>query len=140
MVHYRRLLACLVLAAMATGCGDGRFVASGRLTKNGEPYVVPENETVHLALVRVQDGTPSGNSGDSFGTYVALFDKQSGTFRVTGADGKGLPPGKYRVTLEVLKNKKDVLKGAFGIDNSPLVREVTGKADELNLDLEHPNG
>jgi hypothetical protein len=32
------------------------------------------------------------------------------------------------------------LNGAFGAQNSPIVREVTGKADELNLDLAHPNG
>jgi hypothetical protein len=141
MARFRFLSVVLLLLLLAAGC-SGRLQPRGRLTKNGDPYLPGEHETVHLALIRVQDAAPAPEKSDqeSSGSYVATFNREDGTFLVGGADGKGLPAGKYRVTVQIMKNKKDLLNGAFGAQNSPIVREVTGKADELNLDLAHPNG
>ena len=140
MARLRHAGAWLLLLVLAAGCGS-RLTPSGRLLKNGDPYVPADGETVHLSLIRVQEGAaPAEGAGESAGSYVANFNRETGTFRVTGADGRGLPKGKYRVVVQIMKNKKDMLRGAFGAQNSPLVREITGKADELDVDLARPNG
>jgi len=81
---------------------------------------------------------PYEASGSTFDTYVAVFDG-NGSFKVTGKDGKGLPPGKYRVTVEHLKKKEDLFKGAFSGKRTPIVREVTNSSNEIVIDLDKPN-
>ncbi len=73
----------------------------------------------------------------TFDTYAAVYNKD-GSFEVAGKDGKGLPPGKYRVTLEHLKQKQDLFNGAFNGANTPIVREVTDSSKEIVIDLDHP--
>jgi hypothetical protein len=72
--------------------------------------------------------------------YVAEFNPRDGTFWVSGKDGRGMPPGKYRITVEVLEHHKDVFKGAFDQDRSPFVRDVDAHTSEVVLDVEKPNG
>lgn len=122
----------LLIAVFAYGCGgDGRFQARGRLVKNGAPFKLGEAEGMRIVFVPVEAG-PS-----TFDTYVAVFDGQ-GSFKVTGKDGKGMPPGKYRVTVEHLKKKKDLLNGAFSGKKTPIVREVSNGSDEIVIDLDNP--
>lgn len=59
---------------------------------------------------------------------------------MVGANGRGLPPGKYRVAVQAMKQKHDLLQGAFGPQKSPLVREVKGASLEVDLDLAKPQG
>jgi hypothetical protein len=56
-----------------------------------------------------------------------------------GPDGKGIPPGKYRLALEHLKKKQDLFRGAFDGDRSPIVREVTNNSQEILIDLDNPS-
>ena len=53
-------------------------------------------------------------------------------------DGRGVPPGKYRIAVEYLRNRNDVLKGAFDTERSPFVRDVNAQTGELVLDLDKP--
>jgi hypothetical protein len=123
----------VLIALFASGCGsgDGRFQARGRLVKNGAPFKLAEAEGMRIAFVPYEAGE------STFDTYVAVFTGD-GSFKVTGKDGKGLPPGKYRVTVEHLKKKKDLLKGAFSGKKTPIVREVTNSSTEIVIDLDNP--
>jgi hypothetical protein len=121
----------LLAVLLVPGCGDGRFKARGRIVKNGEPFLLKEGEGMRIVFVPVEV------SGDTFNSYVAEYDKD-GTFKVVGKDGKGLPPGKYRVNLEHLKKKKDMFRGAYAGKRSPLVYEVGRFSDDIVIDLNQP--
>jgi hypothetical protein len=56
---------------------------------------------------------PIETGGETYDSHVAVYDKTDGSFKVTGKDGKGLPPGQYRVALEHVKKKQDLFKGAY---------------------------
>jgi hypothetical protein len=122
----------LLIAVFICGCSsDGRIQARGKLVKNGAPFKLGEAEGMRIVFV------PYEASGSTFDTYVAVFDG-NGSFKVTGKDGKGLPPGKYRVTVEHLKKKEDQFKGAFSGKKTPIVREVTNSSTEIVIDLDNP--
>jgi hypothetical protein len=123
---------CLLVLS---GCGgDGRLNAKGRIVKGGAPFTVPEGEYVRVIFFPVtSDGQPPKN------TYIAAYDRADGTFKAVGPDGKGIPPGKYRIALEHLRKKQDLFRGAFDGDRSPVVRDVSGGSKEIVIDLDNPS-
>jgi hypothetical protein len=124
--------ALVLIAVFACGCGgDGRFQARGRLIKDGAPFKLGQGEGMRIVFVPVEAGE------STFETYAAILG-EDGAFKVIGKDGKGLPPGKYRVTVEHLKKKEDLFKGAFSGKNTPIVREVSNGSSEIVIDLDHP--
>jgi hypothetical protein len=131
MRPWRSGIMLVVALLFVYGCGDGRIKARGRIVKNGEPFTLSEGEGMRIVFV------PTDVSGATYDSYVAVFEKD-GSFKVTGKDGQGLPPGKYRVDLEHLKKKKDLFKGAFAGKRSPIVREVSRGSGEIVIDLDHP--
>ncbi|HZY86828.1 MAG TPA: hypothetical protein VFE78_18485 [Gemmataceae bacterium] len=129
-----RLLCCLVLAlaVLAPGCGPTRLRPRGRLTRNDTPFVPDAKETVHITFFPAKDQPAGGGEGEG---CVALFNREDSTFQAVGRDGKGLPPGKYRITVQVMKNKKDEYQGYFGPAGNPFVRDVAPGGEEIVLDL-----
>lgn len=101
------------------GCDSKRMV-SGRLLNFGQPLTVSDK-----GLIRI--GFAFANNPD--GSFVAQV-KPDGTFTIPGQRDEGIPPGKYRVTVEVLdpygQKAFDLLKGEFGEDNSPIVVDFDG--------------
>jgi hypothetical protein len=69
--------------------------------------------------------------------YAARYN-DDGTFQATGKDGKGLPPGKYKITVEHLRRKKDLLGGAFAAEKTPFVYDIDARTGEIVLDLAAP--
>ena len=115
------------------GCtrSDGKLNITGKVLKNGAPLRVPEEEYVRITFFPVTaDSSPPKN------TYAADYDRGSGTFRATGGDGKGVPPGKYRVAVEHVKNGGDALKGAYDGDRSPILVDVDRQTRPLVIDLD----
>ena len=47
-----------------------------------------------------------------------------------------MPPGKYKVAVEHLKGRNDILKGAFSEERTPFVCEVKTADDEVTIDLD----
>jgi hypothetical protein len=129
---------CGLLAAfLLVGCGGPVLIRpKGRVLKGGAPLALKEEEYVNIFFVPVV-GEGQKHPGD---VYAARYNDADGTFQATGKDGKGLPPGRYKITVEHLRKKKDLLRGAFGPDKTPFVREVTASTRELTLDLDKPNG
>jgi hypothetical protein len=132
----RRVLLAAVplLSLLLVGCGDGKLRTKGQIVKDGAPYTVDEMDVLRITFV------PIPEAGEKFmDAYLATFNNSDGTFVAFGKDGKGVPPGKYRIAVERLRNKKDLLRGAFDTEKSPFIREVKTASDTLVLDLAKPS-
>jgi hypothetical protein len=147
----------LPLAPMAAGCGSSSGVwVQGKVTKGGAKYAVPADQRLGLTLHSTEptkDGERTIPAGKS---YMAVFNAEDDTFTVPGPDGRGIPPGKYRVSVtqklqreavdkkneKAGKNKKlfdrdtDMFDGKYA-ENSPFVFDVDGKT-EITVDLDRP--
>jgi hypothetical protein len=130
MRKWAQLTAALAAALLAAGCSRGTFNTRGTVLKDGQPIKVTEDQALRILLVPMPE---DGSQPKDY--YVAEFQASDSTFRVRGKDGKGMPPGKYRVALELLENRKDLLKGAFGPDNSPHVVTIQSGSDEITVDV-----
>jgi hypothetical protein len=130
-------LLCLgvVVAVLTAGCGgSGLYRTRGRILRDGTPLHTEADDTVRVTLVPIPEGGARVTD-----VYIANFDPKDSSFRVSGKDGKGMPPGKYRVAVEHLRQRRDLLKGAFDLDRSPYVRDVRSAGDEITIDLAKPN-
>jgi hypothetical protein len=130
MISFRAGAAAVLCTVMLTGCGDGMLQPKGRVVKGGAPVTLKDGEDLGIFFY------PLGGDG-KLGTtvYPALFNAADSTFRVTGSDRRGLPPGKYRVAVELKLNKRDLFKGAFNMNNSPFTVEVDSSTREIVVDL-----
>ncbi len=127
--------AAYVLAAAATlavaGCGDQMLQPRGKLLKGGQPIPPAEGQSIRVTFVPIApDGKPPADY------YYAETDQATATFRPAGKDGRGLPPGKYRVAVEIMVKKKDALNGRFDPEKSPYVFDVSAKSGEIVIDLD----
>ena len=133
-----RQVICWVLfvgvGLLATGCGgEKKLRTQGRLLKGGQPLVLKPDQKVRITFVPIlPDGKPPMDH------YVATYDDAKGTFVAAGKDLGGLPPGKYRVAIEVATKKRDELKGIFDEDRSPFIFDIDSKTKEIEIDLEKP--
>ncbi len=121
-----------IICLWAAGCGTRMLKPEGRLLKKGAPFVPGDAEAVHVTFfpdVEQPDHEP----------YPARVNREDGTFRVVGVDGRGLPPGKYRATVQIMKKRKDILNGAFDRTRSPFKIDLTSSTGEITLDLDEPS-
>jgi hypothetical protein len=129
----RKWFAAALVAGALCGCsnGDGRLTTKGRIVKGGAPFTVTEPEFVRVTFFPMtSDGAPPRN------TYLAAFSPSDGTFRAVGPDGKGLPPGKYRIAVEHNRKRSDLFKGAYDGDRSPFVFDIDSSTPEIVIDLD----
>jgi hypothetical protein len=134
MRHIVFLAVVPLLSLSLLGCGgDGRLRTRGQIIKDGNPYTAQETDIVRVTFVPIPE-----DGGKVMDWHIAVFNKSDGTFVASGKDGKGVPPGKYRIAVEHLRQKKDLLNGAFDPEKSPFVRDVKSSSDTLTLDLAKP--
>jgi hypothetical protein len=132
----RRVLTLAVfgLCILISGCGgDGLLRTKGRLLKGGQPFIPPEGEFIEITFVPIP---PDGRPPADF--YYAEVDQATGTFRPAGKNNKGMPPGKYRVAVELMKKKKDMFGGKFDAEKSSFVFDVDDRTEEIVIDLDKP--
>jgi hypothetical protein len=128
----------LLLAAVAVfaGCRDneGLVRTRCRVVKGGDRFVTPDDHHLQIQLVPIpEDGKPPTMF------YAAEVNQETGEFRPAGPMKKGMPPGKYRVALELLdKKKKDVFEGKYDAEVSPFVFDVDEDTAEVVIDLDDP--
>ena len=134
LIRYGMWMPGLLCMLVLTGCGgDGRLNVKGRLLKNGQALKLTDPDFVRVIFFPVTtDGRPPKN------TYLAAVDDDDGTFEAVGPDGRGVPPGKYRIAIELNRKRKDMLKGSFDGDRSPFVFDVDSSTKELVIDLDKP--
>jgi hypothetical protein len=127
------VLAGVPLVLALSGCGgDKKVKASGRLLDKGQPLTAPGPLPPGDVGIRVTFYPTEASQGQEPQQAVVSPD---GTFQLSGNDGKGIVPGKYRVAIIVgAVGKDDKLKGVFGEKNSPIYREVTGGVlDDIDI-------
>jgi hypothetical protein len=128
---WTRLLAVAVLALAVCGCGSNLLRTRGRVVKGGAPFLPGPGEFVRVTFVPV---LPAGKRAHDY--YVAEYNAADGTFQVAGKDRNGMPPGRYRVAVELDKKRRDLLGGRFDADNSPFVYDVDAGTPEIVIDLD----
>jgi hypothetical protein len=127
------IVLALFVAGTATGCGPRMLKTKGKVVKGDQPFLPGKGEFVRVTFVPIfEDGRRVEDA------YTAQVNQKKGTFVVYGKDGKGMPPGKYKVVVELDLHRSDRLKGQFGHEKSPFVFDVDEKTDELVLDLANP--
>jgi hypothetical protein len=130
MPRQRVVLAALLAGLLLPGCGGSLVKPGGRVVKGQTSFLAEEGEVLHITFV------PAEGNDKEFTSYPAEYHREDGTFRVLGKDGHGVPPGKYSVTVELMKNRKDVFKERLTARSSPFQFEVTGSASDLVIDLD----
>jgi len=136
MRFLRTQIAACLCAVLMTGCGDGMLKTKGRVIKNGGPFTLKEDEDLGIFFYPLNSDGSLGNT-----VYPAFFNAADSTFRVTGSDKRGMPPGKYRVALKhkLVSKKIDLFKGAFDMTHSPFVYDVDSSTREIVIDLDKPS-
>jgi hypothetical protein len=154
----------LVAASLAGGgCGASSTVwVAGKVVKGGAGYSPPDGRkiavTLHALEVKGADGKPLGAEEP----FQAQVNQSDGTFIVPGPDGRGILPGRYRISVvenptrdaltQLARDPKtkrpsrtpppidrdtDFFRGQFGPGSSPVIREIKGSGD-LVIDLDRP--
>jgi hypothetical protein len=130
-----RLVGCLLLGLLSSGCGSNMLKIKGRIVKDGQAYVTAPDEGLRILFVPTVPPLP-----DRYDSYVAMYNRRDGSFQVVGKDGNGLPPGTYKVALELIKKKKDAFRGAYSAPKSPFLVEVNRGTGEVMIDLDKKGG
>ena len=133
MRYLRLLLVTLFGAALLAGCGPTLLTTHGRVLKGGTPLLPGKDEFVRVTFVPI---VADGRRVEDY--YVAQVKREDSTFQVAGKDLRGMPPGKYRVAIELDRHRSDLLKGRFDADRSPFVFDVGVNTPEIVLDLDRP--
>jgi hypothetical protein len=142
------LLALIFFTAALAGCGGNqgasgpKVKARGRILKNGLP-IKSETATQHLPpgdpglqVIFIKVGTADAGAE----IPATVIDASEGTFELTGPDGKGIPPGRYRVAVLLAPiGSADAFKGKYDRDNSKIEVELKD-GEDLVIDLDKPKG
>ncbi len=125
--------ALLLGGTLFSGCNSssGKYVpVTGKFTVKGQPYDPATQEDVMLIMYPT--------SGSSETTYVAV-NEPDGSFTVPGVEQQGVPPGKYKISLErTSDNRKQpvVVAPALKGRQSTLEKEILpGNGDLGTIEL-----
>ncbi len=127
-------LCCVIL--FASGCSsnttvaEGRTKPRGRILENGLPIKVdhsqlpPGDPGLQVTFIKI-GGVDAGTEYEA-----TITDGTTGSFELIGADGKGIPPGEYRVAVVLAPHgSQDQLKGRFSREKSKIQIEVKPNED-----------
>ena len=153
----------MLLAFLSSGCGRSNDIpVSGKLVKGGKPYTPPAGQRIVLTFYVMDAKDADGTPLPADQAFVTSFDQTTGTFQVPGANGSGIPPGKYRIGIfqgltregekkaqseakprsrnsPAIDRDTDFFKEMFGRTTSPIVRDVKpGEEVVVDLDVETP--
>lgn len=141
MFDRRRSLAWIVLAvAGLIGCGDGkppRVKFGGKVTDGGKPLSIPNGGMAQISFIPLFDDPTKPGKRDPASSLII----EDGSYKIIGTDSTGIYPGKYRVTIKVMRTiDSDLLKGKFDETNSKIEREVTLSTSSFDFDISKAEG
>ena len=136
----------VLLVTLIVGCGgyspEAGVTVTGKIVKGGQPLTVPSVDSGGGLQVQLCPRTarPDGSPGDAAGGEY----NPDGTVKFQYA-GKGVPPGKYLLTVELNDgtNDQDVFQGKYSLAQSKIEvtvpeNKVGGSYDFGTIDLESP--
>jgi len=137
----RLTLFLVALAVTLSGCTEAtRVKVKGRLVERGNPFQVtseglpPGEMGIHVTFYPLRDDGTPGTPEE------ALVHPEDGTFEVLGRDHRGIPPGKYRITLfRGARGQMDRWRELFSYENSQITREVKDDS-EIVIDVSSRTG
>ena len=104
------------------------FPVTGKLLSGGKP-LLPGKDGITLVF------HPAEGTGH---TYPADFNNDDGTFTINGPEGKGIPPGKYKVSINRMSINSspaiERMNEKFSEASTPITVEVKG-AEPVEIDL-----
>lgn len=123
-------LAVFCFLPLGFGCGSAKkdeILVKGKVHRKGEVLKVgnkvPGGHAVEVAFLPEGGGDPKS----------ALADPNTGEFRLLN---RGISAGKYKVAVyQYDPRPEDKLNGAFSAEKTPIVVEITGADQELDIDL-----
>ncbi len=153
------ILTAAVISLPGCGGGGNGVKVYGKLAKAGAKYTPPEGQRVTITFYAIEAKDESGKKVVNE-PYVATLDADGESFEVNGPEGRGIPPGSYRVAVtqkmyrEVFEKTKptaapgkppltresDFLQDKYGPATSPIVRDITASGNVGVLDLDKPAG
>jgi hypothetical protein len=137
MLRTRALLVAFfaTLLLVVQGCGGGPPLqkAKGQILVDGKNYQVGARE--QLQVIFYPDVEPITM------TYPAEV-KSDGTFQTIGMEGRGIPPGKYRIGISSPYGGGTVeIPKPLTTSSSPIVREIIlGQGTLEPIDIMKPAG
>jgi hypothetical protein len=152
------LLSALSLSVfLLTGCGGSkdakdtaaRGVVTGKLSDGKSAFAFDESK---LKMPKGTTGLPPGvNSAveiifhptDKGEPIPAEVDSKAGTFVVKGKDGKGIPAGRYKISVTarftMTPDDPDYFGGKFTPEKTQILRDVK-PGEEVIIDVSKPTG
>jgi hypothetical protein len=126
---------CVLIPACSSG--PKPLKVSGQLKNNDKPYTAPKGAMVNIGFAPVvEPGTP-------FDTYPAIFNGDDSSFTVPGKSEQGIPPGKYRISVQQFvpdpTAQINEMNARFTSEKSAIIREVTDETPII-IDLAKPTG
>jgi hypothetical protein len=107
------------------GCGSNpRIQVQGLLVKGGSPLKPPEGASTQVVFIAMD---VKGDSERSIGVnepFAASVNDEDGTFEVLGPDGRGIPPGKYRVSVTQKYRTKHTIDKPKAHGEAPINRDT----------------
>jgi hypothetical protein len=96
-----RLFVAGCMALFLAGCGGVKGVkVEGKLLNNGQAYVPPAGVKVNLSFLSTD---PKGGAS----AHAAVINPGDGSFVVSGPKDAGMPPGKYKINLNLTSEATD---------------------------------
>jgi hypothetical protein len=121
------MLACAAL--FFCGCSSNNGVKlEGKVLKDGKPFQPTGDEILNLSFHAL---TPDG---DVTAVYPAKVNESDGSFVLYGAKGNRIPPGKYRININ-LSPKDMSLTAKTNVSNRQLT-QINGKEYEVTAEPE----
>lgn len=119
------LSVALSAAVVALGCSSKAGRVKGQVVENGSPVKVQGQAALMFDLVG-----PDGKADPTKGYPVPL--NPDGSFELV-ASGGDVPPGTYRVTVQV--NGPKAASGIFHYKGQSLTQEVKAGSNNLTIEL-----
>ena len=122
-------LVCLICVALV-GCKN-KVSPSGKVTRDGKDFKLSDKGMFIISFFAEAD--------KEMKNPLQAETKPDGTFTLIGKDRKGVPPGKYRASVQAFDpyggpDKKDVLDGKFSGAWDKLVAVDVGSGEvEIKL-------
>ncbi len=122
--------AALVIGYFAClcGCGQHPVKITGTMTLDGAPLKLASGECVHMSFLLLEV-----KPGEEMCQFSAEVNAGQGIFAVKGPSGSGIPQGRYRVCLQITRNREDILNGCYNSSDSPMTCEVSKKQRHFDL-------